>query len=259
MNPYEYAQEDRLTAKLLKKQLARKEERAMELVSGFAKKHITCLGLSLGKDSMTVLHLAHKSGVLKNIELVLFSGSLVETEDTLLMIKAVEQHYCIRIIQTHPTAEELASALQLVDMTSNHPNIEFVYECLERPRWKKMDEFGIDGTLLGLRAAESRGRKINFRMRGFAYYNQRERVDIGQPIADWSTQEVFAYAAAEGIPLHPIYGKFAAFGIDRFQVRQNSIFDIKETSKRDYVLYKRVYPQAFEQAASYLPLMRNYA
>lgn len=57
---------------------------------------------------------------------------------------------------------------------------------------------------LGLRAEESRGRAMNRYSRGLTYTKRSGQV-VCQPIADWKALDVYAYAAAHGLELLPVY------------------------------------------------------
>jgi 3'-phosphoadenosine 5'-phosphosulfate sulfotransferase (PAPS reductase)/FAD synthetase len=57
---------------------------------------------------------------------------------------------------------------------------------------------------LGLRAEESRGRAMNRYSRGLTY-TKRSGQRVCQPLGDWRSIDVYAYAATHEIPLLPVY------------------------------------------------------
>jgi len=123
-----------------------------------------------------------------------------------------------------------------------------------------MDRYDINATVLGLRADESRVRKISFRKRGDEYYNRREEADILTPVARWTTDDVFQYAARENIPLHPVYGKKPGMGYDRRQVRVNTVFGVLSfLHDGDAVFLKRDYPETFQKLKGFIPRLRGSA
>lgn len=66
------------------------------------------------------------------------------------------------------------------------------------------EEHGTDLVFLGLRAEESRARRLN-RMRKGVVYDVRDGPRRCCPIVDWKTPDVFAYHVAEGLGWHPVY------------------------------------------------------
>ena len=123
------------------------------------------LALSFGKDSMTMLHLCHKHNLLKDIKIVMWNNSGMEYPDALDFRDYVLDYYNVdNFVETCP--EDPFSYFLDKDVLNDSVMKDFVYDCLEKPRWKKMDENEIDCTLLGLRNEESKARRINNYMRG---------------------------------------------------------------------------------------------
>lgn len=58
-----------------------------------------------------------------------------------------------------------------------------------------------DGSISGLRAEESKGRRINRRVRGRVYTHKTDGKMIVQPIVDWSARDVFAFCVSRGLPI----------------------------------------------------------
>ena len=63
---------------------------------------------------------------------------------------------------------------------------------------------GYGGVLLGLRAEESRGRRLNHATRG-AVYQRADGLHVAQPLGSWTALDVHAYLWREGIPVLPVY------------------------------------------------------
>jgi 3'-phosphoadenosine 5'-phosphosulfate sulfotransferase (PAPS reductase)/FAD synthetase len=57
----------------------------------------------------------------------------------------------------------------------------------------------------GRRAAESRGRRINFAVRGSTYQSKVDGLTTCCPLADWSARDVMAAVTRAGLPIHPYY------------------------------------------------------
>jgi len=65
----------------------------------------------------------------------------------------------------------------------------------------------VDGVALGIRAEESYGRCMNFRVRGPLYLHSSGRW-VCTPIASWTAEEVVGFVLAHDcLPLNPVYFK----------------------------------------------------
>ena len=60
------------------------------------------------------------------------------------------------------------------------------------------------GYLTGMRSEESRGRRINRKLRGLSY-NLRSGVTVCNPLSDWTARDVWAAIAANNLPTCPHY------------------------------------------------------
>ena len=81
---------------------------------------------------------------------------------------------------------------------------------------------GIDGIALGIRAAESRGRRMHVALRGFRY-QRRDGVRIVQPLARWSAEQVIgALLAADRLPLNPVYRRISSAASNLEHVRDGT-------------------------------------
>lgn len=74
-------------------------------------------------------------------------------------------------------------------------------------------EGGFAGSYSGMRADESRGRKMNFRNRGPTYQYTTDRQWMCSPLAWWSATDVFAFLVSRELPIHPYYKMWT----DRFR------------------------------------------
>jgi 3'-phosphoadenosine 5'-phosphosulfate sulfotransferase (PAPS reductase)/FAD synthetase len=148
-------------------------------------------------------------------------------------------------------------SLMLVNPKQKNIMSEFTYQCLEKARWKAMDEYEINAVILGLRVEESRGRRINYFLRGDEYYNRREKNVVLQPLGLWSVKDVFFYMALENIPKHPVYNKLKKFK-EKKQIRLNTPLTLDFTSEGDIGILKHVYPKTFNRYAEILPHIRDY-
>lgn len=257
---HSYPRADSLAAtRIHRGRLERLEEGVAAACEPFIAAHRTALALSFGKDSMTILHVLHMAGLLGRCAVVMWNGSGIETPDTLEMRDYVVERYRIdNYVETWPDAGTVERTLRLIDLTRRNPIADFVYECLEKPRWKAMDEHEINGTILGLRAAESKGRSVHVALRGTEYWNRREKADILLPLARWSTDDIFMYAALRSVPLHPIYHRMAEIGFNRRRVRHSTPADLIARNYGQVAALKRLYPETFRRYADIAPIVRTF-
>lgn len=137
---HHYERHEILYGRFRRKRLAGLESQAAEALAHFVAGHRASLALSFGKDSMTLLHIAHKRGLLDAITLVLYCHSGIETPDTLAMRDYVVERYGVRqFVQTEPPLELVRATLAKADLAARKPVADFVHHCLERPRWAAMD------------------------------------------------------------------------------------------------------------------------
>jgi 3'-phosphoadenosine 5'-phosphosulfate sulfotransferase (PAPS reductase)/FAD synthetase len=64
---------------------------------------------------------------------------------------------------------------------------------------------GFAGSYSGMRAEESRGRRMNRKIRGPLYQLRSDDTWACLPIVDWSARDVFACLVQLGLPIHPHY------------------------------------------------------
>jgi 3'-phosphoadenosine 5'-phosphosulfate sulfotransferase (PAPS reductase)/FAD synthetase len=200
--------------------------------------HNTQLALSFGKDSMCILHILHKYDLLKKLKLVMFNNSGFEAEETMSLKKYVVENYEMdNFVET--TVENPAQYI-----TEEKLN-DFVYNVLEIPRWRTMDAYNINATIIGLRASESKARQINFAIRGKEYYAKREKAIILQPLARWTVADVFSYSYTENIPMHPVYERSRLLGFDYKETRVNTLIDFSFSNYGRITKLKVLFPKEY--------------
>jgi phosphoadenosine phosphosulfate reductase len=133
------------------------------------------LGTSWGKDSVVLMHAAAEAKVSVSSVWVRMRGR--ENPDCLLVRDAFLEQFPLRYIER-----------------------EFVYEeCSHDEHWAALArEFG-NRRLTGLRMDESGTRKMSVLRLG---------IDTGascRPLAYWRSDDIFAWCAANDLPLHPAY------------------------------------------------------
>ncbi|MCG8640914.1 MAG: phosphoadenosine phosphosulfate reductase family protein [Desulfobacterales bacterium] len=225
------------------------EWKSFWLIKQEIKNQRVSMALSFGKDSMTMLHICHKYDLLKDIDLVMWNNSGMEYPDALEFRDYVLSRYDIPNYQ-ETCPEDPFSYFRGVDILDKEKRNDFVFDCLEKPRWEMMDQYDINCTLLGLRNEEARGRRINYCIRGNSYWNEREKAKIITPISLWKATDVFTYAAYENIPIHPHYGICERAGLPREEARVNFISDTDGFNTGRIAKLMTVYPEYFALLAS---------
>lgn len=249
-----YPLKDQIGAHRLRRRLDGLELDATERIAAFVARRCTMLALSFGKDSMVCLHLAQAAGVLDQLPVVMYNGSGMDTPDTVAMRRYVVARYGLRnFVKTQPDQETLERTLRSVDIGARHPTRDFVYECLERPRWRVMDEHEIDGVILGMRAAESRNRAIVVATKGPEYWSRREKAETLLPLANWRTEDVFCYAMSRDVPLHPVYKRMPEMGFDRDRVRLSSPVNLVGAGYGQIEALRRLYPDTYRRYIALVP------
>jgi len=115
----------------------------------------------------------------------------------------------------------------------------------------------VGAVLLGLRAEESKARRMNFLKNGYWYYCKRDNEFVCQPLADWSASDVFAYLFSRNIPIFDVYFK-TAFVDSPEQIRKSWILPSARTNQGQAVFLKYYYPEIFDSLAAIMTRLKQY-
>jgi len=134
------------------------------------------------------------------------------------------------------------------------------------------------GSLWGVRAEESHGRRMLYRRRLASETRARQqssRTDVRKqaggivrrtdgtitygPIWDWQRSHVFEYLAGRGIEPNPLYRKLADLGVPDAQIRVDSIIDASKLSNGHIAWLQRGWPDLFDRLAHALPRLHEWA
>ena len=155
------------------------------LRSGLASAPRSYLSMSFGKDSAVCLHLLSRLVSIDKIDARFLRWP--ET-DMLGDFSQVESQWADRGIKV-TTISMSRGGLDSADAE----------------RWSALDAVAdCDGVILGLRAEESRGRKITLRHHGDIYRLKSGMLRIC-PLAWWTTSDVAAYVVKHGVPVLSTY------------------------------------------------------
>lgn len=118
-------------------------------------------------------------------------------------------------------------------------------------------EHGPYGLLWGLRAAESRGRRIRRMVSGPLYQHAAEGWRCA-PICDWSTLDVHAYLHLRGHALHPVYLCIDP-DTDPLSIRTDWWFTVgwHADAPRHYAWLRRWWPDLWRLAVEIDPAVRR--
>lgn len=233
-------------------------KKSIDLISNFIQKNKNvALALSFGKDSMVLLHLLSVMGAINKIKLIMFNRSGFDAKETLALRDYVIFKYNINNYR-ETCVKNSFKYLKFNESKKTCYFSDFVYNVLEKPRWNLMDKYEIDSTLIGLRNQESKGRKINFAMRGFEYYNKREKANILQPLARWTTEDIFRYSFSEKIPIHPVYNRSKKMGFNFTMERVNMLIDNDNAYLGDRISKMKIlYPNDYNDIVEKIEFFRR--
>jgi len=216
------------------------------------------VSFSGGKDSLVVLHLIMKE--MPDIP-VLYVDQGMEYPDTYDYVRKIWKEWDLNLTWEYPEMNlwELYDAGGFLNPDKpTDPLIRkrFSDTVFYDPIKRFSDRINADGFFMGLRADESHYRKLNFLTRGFVY-KKADGLTAVQPIADWSTKDVWAYIASKNLPYNPIYDK------TKFEVRNKlrvAPFGLGgwHVSLGSYVFMKYYYPGLWNRFCEKNPLARKY-
>lgn len=231
-----------------------------------------------GKDSTVVVDLARQ--VDPNVPVVFFDSGL-EFPETLSYLAALSERWRLNLTVI-PAEPDLLTVMILAggfdhQAPDRRLGVELAELMIGRPAAEAHHRFG-RGSLWGVRAEESPGRRLLYRQRLAAETRAQQgrsreevrgscggvvaRVDGSVaygPIWDWQTGQVFAYLAGRGIEPNPLYDKLAGLGMPSRQIRVDSIIDPSKLSNGHVAWLQKGWPALFDRLAIALPRLRESA
>lgn len=121
--------------------------------------------------------------------------------------------------------------------------------CIIAPVREAIATRGVRVEFVGLRAAESRRRKMVLAMHGPIYDSQRFGCGIAWPMRRWSTADIFAYIDEHSLPLHPAYTRTE--WADRDSIRVSWAWDSTRERVGDLEYVRRYYPALYQRIRSH--------
>ncbi len=110
-----------------------------------------------------------------------------------------------------------------------------------------------EGIFLGLRAKESRGRRMNRICRGLVYQKKAGQW-VAEPLGDWEGIDVYAYLLSRDIPMLPVYKCIALMHKDDpAQIRKSWYVPGDHAAQGGIAWLRRYYPSLFDKLNSIIP------
>lgn len=159
------------------------------------------------------------------------------------------------------TEESLLRAIPPgVDITDPEP-LELLFRALSPGNlmvaWTYEAEW--EGSYVGLRASESRGRGLFRSIHGPIHRHQSDGKLIACPILDWTVEEVFGWCLEHSLPLHPIYARGIGLGYEPERVRAgDGIVSGWIASQGGLHLVATMYPDWWHRLVAVRPELRQY-
>jgi 3'-phosphoadenosine 5'-phosphosulfate sulfotransferase (PAPS reductase)/FAD synthetase len=209
---------------------------------------------SCGKDSTAMMHLVNDVYKVPAIS----EKDDMDFPNELQYLKDAVNLFDWSVVVVSPEIE-LWNVIHQFDFTDDiHSNntkfsSDFFYSLLKQEKEKQECK----AVFLGLRAEESKGRRINAVTQRHIYYNLSWKELICQPIWDWSGKDVFAYLFSNDIPIMDVYFK-TKFVNSPEDIRKSWILPSAQTSQGQAMWLKYYYPDIFNKLASINPKMKAY-
>lgn len=230
-----------------------------------------------GKDSTVVVDMARQ--VDPNVPVVFFDSGL-QFPETLQYLEDCAHAWRLNfsVIPAEPDLLTVMIALGGFDHQApdRRLGVELSELMITGPATEAHRRHG-PGSLWGVRAAESFGRRMLYRQRLADETSKQKRQQAGDvrsaaggivrrkdgtitygPIWDWQTHDVFEYLAGRGIEPNPLYAKLAALGMPSGQIRVDSIIDASKLSNGHIAWLQKGWPSVFDQLANALPRLREW-
>lgn len=117
-------------------------------------------------------------------------------------------------------------------------------------------EWDYAGVFLGLRSRESRGRTLNRATHGRVYL-RKDGMTVCTPIADWTAEDVHAFALANDVPLLPLY-LCVDPGDDGMKLREDTVLSGGTAARYGaYAWLRRWFPSAWDRIVDADPEVRT--
>lgn len=181
----------------------RKVAQAQALISTALVEASHCyIALSTGKDSLVVAHLVWEQQ--PDIPAVYFDADCAFPESSALLDRYEQAGRPIIRFQTEPLLDTFA---RLGGPTAAGIEQATMESTVYAPIKALLATHHFDGVFLGLRAAESYGRRKSAQVHGSLYRYQRDGVLRALPVARFTYEDIWAYIVSRGIDYNAVYDR----------------------------------------------------
>lgn len=236
----------------------RKVSRALALVERFlSERAAPFASVSFGKDSMLMLWLIRQ--VRSDIPVLWFDGGKFdEWPETYSFAERVRNEWDLDVVTVRPRLSLVEQWRRFGVPWKRGTRQEAAYTrefcgALDGEAHRR----GWDGHFLGMRAAESKTRRLLLWGRGPIYYAKTRDLWCCCPLWDWTTAEVWYVTDRERIPVHPIYTADPARRRD--EVRLGTMAETCFAGGAALTVFKRRHPGLFNDLAREFPELRAHA
>lgn len=115
----------------------------------------------------------------------------------------------------------------------------------------------IECVVLGMRAEESNGRRLNYKKNGHLYHNKGLGIWIAQPLAHLSTKDIFAYLFQNEIPIPELYF-WTKFYDSPERIRVDWLIPLEGEYHQQHAWIKHYFPDFWQKLCDINPKFRAY-
>lgn len=252
----------------LLKSSQKKKFLAVKRIESFLSRTEGYVAWSGGKDSTATVMLARR--VDPDIPVVFFNSGF-EFPETLTYIQETVKKYNLNFheVETVPSALDFLISTRLWEhesLASHEGEPQMRQSSMHRilidaPSEKAHDRFGA-GEMLGLRAGESAGRRIQLAKTKGEYVKKLSggrTVSVCCPVWDWSDEHVRSFLHEDGIVENPIYEKLSHLGVPASQQRAGLILDGNGLEFGRAAWLKQGWPALWETLLECLPMLSEWS
>lgn len=233
----------------------------MELCARVASEHRVGVSYSTGKDSTVALDMVRR--VCPGAPAAYFSsGRDTEFDQNFNLLR---DHYPdVVVIESQQTLAGLCRRFGYWGCRAEvaDDDVDFFAFLVGEPNYRFVTMFDLDVTTMGLRAAESSGRRVSASRRGQFYpikyqYRAGEQHYHLTPISTWTDDDVWAYIAYRELPYNEMYDVFARLGIPRREWRISVLLGESASNIGRFSRLRQAAPDKFAELARQFPMIRR--
>ncbi len=210
---------------------------------------------STGKDSLTLLMLCKK--IKEDISIMFHDSGLELPESYLIIQKLLQEGYKIDVVK---------SPIDILENFQKHNTFEIggydsdkaFNEAMKKPIIKYQEENKKDIAIIGIRALESKIRRMMIGKYGNLFFAKTWNIYHFFPLAYWTVFDIFAYITSNDLLdlLHPAYSKTNFDEIEK--IRISWYCDPTVLTHGNITWLKYYYPELFNKLCKISPEIKNY-